>query len=144
MTTQQDSTNKYCVPTALAILMGTSIEVACAHIRNHLGEQPITGIYHPIILRILRDNGYEVREKILVNECRTSLIRLVRLISSSTWLVILHGHVLVYKNGMVFDNAFPTGVLTEFYPLRSAKVEGLFLITKLKRENAKTNIGTIL
>ncbi len=108
--------NQYCVPAALSALTGLSVDEIIPLVREHLGDQAISGLFLPIAIRILRDKGYTIRS--LTLDCTVNqLPRLVKGIHP--YLIEIHRHALVYHNGLIIDNRFPDGILIKNYPAKA-------------------------
>src|SRR6266851_5547575 len=104
MTTNTSRTsNNYCIPVAISLLLDIPIQDVEVSLRKHLGNQELArGYYYPIAIQVLREHGREVREKILANEWRTTAGKLVGLLKilahsdSRRWLILVRGHAMVY------------------------------------------------
>lgn len=88
--------NRFCVPAALALLLDCHVDHAVALIREEVGEQPIEGIYYPLILKILQKQGY----KTLESRCTKP---------ESSYLLVFPGHVGVWIDQRFYDNQISEG-----------------------------------
>lgn len=94
---------QYCVPTALSILMNIPYEDSVHQIEQFLGDVPITGVYMPVAVKILRDNGFIVEQR--GQDYQMRLFQRTK----GIFLVEISGHALVIKDGIKYDNHFPSG-----------------------------------
>lgn len=90
------TSNRFCVPAALALLLDTTVDVATNLIRQDLGDQPIIGVYYPLILKHLSKAGFIYQE-------------VKKLEPAGKFLVRFNGHVGVFIDGTYFDNCHPNG-----------------------------------
>lgn len=88
--------NRFCVPAALALLLDCHVDHAIALIRQEVGEQPIEGIYYPLILKILQKQGYKTLESRYTKP-------------ESSYLLVFPGHVGVWINQRFYDNQISEG-----------------------------------
>lgn len=107
--------NRFCVPAALALLLECHVDHAVALIRQEVGEQPIEGIFYPLILKILQKQGYkfvEVRQTFDTD---------------NSYLICFAGHVGTWIEGRYYDNQFPNG--SDETPRRS--IQRIFRVWKV-------------
>src|ERR1035438_8057604 len=55
---REPSDTPYCVPFTLAALTGVTVRQAATWIHEEIGDQPISGIFYPLALKILRAKGF--------------------------------------------------------------------------------------
>ncbi len=129
-TTSNRIANNYCIPVALSLLLDIPIQDVETSLRKRLGNQELArGYYYPIAIRVLREHGLEVKEKILANEWRTTVGKLVGLLKHlphsdyRRWLILVRGHAMVYINGELKDN----GQASRYF---NREVEELFEVSK--------------
>lgn len=119
MPTIQRSTNSniFCVPAALSALTGLHVDECVKLIREDLGDQPITGVYYSVILKILKKLGFQYRECGLKTQFIGTLV-----------LVCFRGHVGIVDGLNYIDNKYPYGVSLENFKL--TRVEKVFEVWK--------------
>lgn len=122
-----DSDNHYCVPAALSILTGLPVDNCVTKIREHLGDQTISGVLIPVAIQVLESLGYSIN-RAEFTEGSTVLTASLGLLS--TYLVSTGGHALVIKDGMIFDNSYPNGVSPKDYPGKKTRIKQAYRITK--------------
>ena len=112
---REPSDTPYCVPFALAALAGVTVRQAAIWIHEEIGDQPISGIFYPLALKILRAKGFNFEETRLSEP-------------DGNYLIVVHQHVLALLRGVYFDTKNPKGT-TEF---KASRVEKVFKIWKEK------------
>lgn len=132
--TRDATSNTYCVPAALSALTGLHVDKVIELVREHLGDQPISGLYYPIALRILRDLGYKTTELPVWAPNISLQGEIKHLSSNKDYLVTIHGHMLVVSHRHVIDNAYPNGIMPEKYPMRHARVEKVWLVSATRED----------
>lgn len=113
----------YCVPWLLEHLTGQSENLQAA-----LGNQQITGVMMPLLLKCLQDKGYKVEEIQL--RSKPTVLQLSRCAWPEPCVVTINGHVLLLKDKKLFDNSHPRGVFGHFYGYRLYKVEQVWEIKR--------------
>jgi hypothetical protein len=91
----------FCMPSALACLTGKTVDECITIYQKELGNIPITGVYYPILLKILDELGYSYQE--LDRREANKFI--------GDMIVFVHGHVMVYDSIVkkFYDPASPNG-----------------------------------
>lgn len=89
--------NRFCVPAALALLLDCHVDHAVALIRQEVGDQPIEGIYYPLILKILQKQSYKFLEVRQTFD------------TDNSYLICFAGHVGTWIEGRYYDNQFRNG-----------------------------------
>ena len=84
--------NPYCVPAALGFLLNITVDAAELLLKEELGDKPITGVLYPLILKILKKEGFGY----IKTYCDLK--------TPNHYLICFKGHVGVIKNGIYFDN----------------------------------------
>jgi hypothetical protein len=121
-TIQRSSTsNIYCVPAALAALLDCHVDLAEALLKEELGDQPITGIYYPLIFKVLRHVDLDYRW--------IEVSQTYRQTHNETYLLCFNGHVGVVKDKCYFDNQQPNGKPMTEHPY-SRKIRQIFRVWK--------------
>lgn len=110
--------NIYCGPAALSAITGLSVKECCKLIENEIGDQPIEGIYYPLLLKILTDLDYNFE--------RTNFDK--GFYRSGVFLICFKKHFGVLDNGIYYDNHYPFG--ESFSYKFGGKVETIWEITK--------------
>lgn len=108
------TSNPYCVPSALALLLDTDVDTACNLIREELGEQAIAGIFYPVILKKLHEAGFRWKE------LSPSAVKLLHKNKAGRFLLCFKGHVGVMLDGTYYDNQHPAGISRPTQAVRSA------------------------
>jgi hypothetical protein len=115
------TSNTFCVPAALAALLDCHVDLAEALLKEELGDQPITGIYYPLIFKILRRVDPTFRW--------TEVSQTYRQTHNEIYLLYFDGHVGVVKDKCYFDNQQPNGKPMTEHPY-SKKIRQIFKIWK--------------
>jgi hypothetical protein len=115
---------RWCVPSALHIITDKPYEECLQLIKNHLGDDPISGVYIPIAVKILEvELGYTVKRV-------KAGMRLSQYMDKKyyykTFLIAIPGHALVIRHSLLFDNKNLNGILT---PYKAPVVEA-FLVER--------------
>jgi hypothetical protein len=97
--------------------MDKTVDETTAMLQAKLGDQPIAGIYFPLALRILEENGYSYKEAKAIKYGRV-------------FFIVIPMHVVVCSNSYVYDNGPYKG--KTFEDLR--KVWHCFEITKEEKK----------
>jgi hypothetical protein len=92
----------YCMPAALACLTGKTVDEAIELFKRELGDTPIQGVYYPVLLKILKEHGFDWQEL----ETRNDRVKFI-----GDMIVFVHGHVMVYDSILhkFYDPASPDG-----------------------------------
>lgn len=106
------TSNPFCVPAALALLLNIHVDEAVKLLKEDIGDQPITGVFYPLILKNIQLRGFTYREK--------------RWNGLGTYLFVFRGHVGVLIDNVYYDNQIPGG--TEVLPNR--RIEKCFRIER--------------
>jgi hypothetical protein len=93
----------FCVPAAVALITGEHLDTIENELREFLGDEPISCIYYPIALALLRKHNFVYQ----------TVRRLTR---SGTFLCFTKNHAFVYHDGVYFDNSCPNGWHTHDMP----------------------------
>ena len=93
----------FCVPAAIALITGAHLDTIENELRDFLGDQPISGIYYPIALALLKKHNFVYAQ-----------VR--RLTRSGTFLCFTKSHAFVYHDGVYYDNSCPDGVAIHDLP----------------------------
>lgn len=99
---QLSTTHKnFCMPAALACLTGKTVDECIDLFKKELGNIPITGVYYPILLKILGELGYSYQE--LDRRQANKFI--------GDMIVFVPGHAMVYDSIVkkFYDPASPDG-----------------------------------
>ena len=96
---------KWCVPFALSIILDTDYEFVLPLLKPYLGDEPISGIYLSIAIKILENNDF----KCIPCGNGFSISKFKRI--KGTYLVETNGHAQVIRDGWLFDNSNPLGTL---------------------------------
>jgi hypothetical protein len=109
----------FCVPAALAALTTGKFNDAQALLRKHFGEGQSynKGLFYPIILKVLREEGYLVEQM-------TGGFRPL-----GTYLLCFPGHVAVVENGTFIDNQHPEGIRITNHS-RMPRIESVYRVTR--------------
>ena len=112
---RSSSSNPFCVPAALALMLDIHVDKACELLRQDLGDQGISGIFYPKALQILGQQGYTYYEA-FGNVVSWDRVRtFAKNYPTQTLFVIFQGHVGVIHNQMYYDNSHPTGIALGMY-----------------------------
>lgn len=98
------SSNNYCVPAALALITNLSVDEIESLLRVELGDQPITGLYYPLGLKILSKLGYQFK-RIEPPNLGTKFA----ILSMNTYYCTNLNHCFVLHDSKFWDNHFPNG-----------------------------------
>ena len=90
---QKSKTNNFCVPYALALLTGKSIDDCVDLLKEKLGDQPIAGIFFPVARRILIEQGFECTD-----------MGCVPGMWIGNYMLEIPGHMIVVSGGIIYDN----------------------------------------
>jgi hypothetical protein len=96
--------NPYCVPAALAGCLGISVEEATGLLLQRLGDVTISGLHTSFIIPILEQELVSTQPI----DPPPSWIWLLKQ-RGSKFLVVLHYHVVLVADGLIFDNQHPNG-----------------------------------
>lgn len=99
------NSNPFCVPAALAALTGLHVDECVVLLKEDIGEQPITGVFYPLILKHLGKLGYLFREVRHVDR-------------EGTFLLVYRVHVGVVENSVYIDNQYPRGIAYQYHSSR--------------------------
>jgi hypothetical protein len=111
----------YCVPTALSIITGQPYDSCVSQIQRFLGDIPIKGVYIPIAVKILRDNGFIVEQR---GEGGWALNKFKA--TKGLFLVEINRHAIVIRDGKLYDNNHPQGT----YNLPKSRVVRCYEVAK--------------
>lgn len=111
------TSNPYCVPAALALLLDTTVDEACTLIKEELGDVGITGVFYPVILKKLAEHGYQWKELLVPR----------KLPATGNFLLCFKGHVGVWIDGTYYDNMNPQGVAK---CLPKQRITGLYEVSR--------------
>src|ERR1700677_4917345 len=91
----------FCMPAALACLTGKTVDEAIELFKHELGDTPITRVYYPILLKILKDHGFDW-EELTIPQANKFI---------GDMIVFVPGHVMVYDSILhkYYDPASPDG-----------------------------------
>lgn len=117
-----ETDNTFCCPAACSALLGIPVSQAIEELKKTLGDQQITGVYHPLILKMLKDYGYRWQE---VSESH-------RTKSKGLYLIVYKGHVGVIENDLYIDNWFPNGIKTNDLRFPKRQKQMIFKVWKEK------------
>lgn len=122
--------NRYCVPAALSALTGLAVDTIIPLLAEELGDQPITGIFLPIAIKVLKGLSYEVKPyswcDLTVNQFGQATHK-----TATKYLISIRGHALVIHRGMVYDSQFEDGIIYGRYPCKGYRIEMAFEIGPL-------------
>lgn len=104
----------YCVPWILQHLTG-SVDLSAA-----LGDQPVTGVYLPVLIKRLELKGYTVES--LEFNTNPTLLRLCKSLKEGTYLIGVTGHVVLLRDGIIYHNLQPNGVEPRFCRCKLSRV----------------------
>lgn len=122
------TSNKYCMPAALAALTDRHVDEIIQLLYQDFGDQQISGVYSGVALKLLQRLGYYWEQ---MNEWDGSIIHNLKYVHpKEKYLVCIHGHALVIINSLVVDNSFPTGIKIIEYPLRKKVINEVYKIWK--------------
>lgn len=117
--------NGFCVPFALSFVSGKTPNEIADMIREERGDgRPVRGvqaIFYKAVLSVLgfaitatvRSPGMTVR-KWAANRAKWG--------DKTTWLVRVAGHIVVYRDGVVYDNHRKSGTAPEMHDYGSSRV----------------------
>lgn len=120
MLKRSENDNKFCVPAALALILDISVSESVMLIKEELGDTEITGVFHPIILKIITQQGWTYKLAPFTTK-------------HHIFLIVFKGHVGVYREGIYIDNQQVNVASTlgtaycDSIPTRFGKVEHIFL-----------------
>jgi hypothetical protein len=86
----------YCVPAALALITNQPLRVIQIDLQAFLGDEPISGIYFPVALAVLKKYGWAYKE--VPNPRR-----------AGTFFCCNRSHAFVISDSVYYDNSFPNG-----------------------------------
>lgn len=91
----------FCMPSALACLTGKTVDECIEIFKYELGDTPIRGVYYPILLKILKDLGYDWQE-LTIKQAKSFI---------GDMIVFVTGHVMIYDSicKKWYDPASPNG-----------------------------------
>lgn len=102
---RNSNSNQFCVPAALAALTGLHTDECEKLLKEELGDIKITGVFYPIILKILGKLGYQYKEVSRSNAKNFS--------EGRQFLICMSGHVGVIEGKTYYDNGYLNGVELE-------------------------------
>ena len=105
----------FCVPAAVALITDLHLDIIESELREFLGDEPISGIYHPIALALLKKHNFVYQ----------TVSRLTR---SGTFLCFTKSHAFVYHDGVYFDNSYPDG--QKFHDMPRTRTILMFRVEK--------------
>lgn len=117
----------YCVPFILQVLTG-SPDLSAA-----LGDQPVSGVYMPTLVKTLEESGIKLRRIELSNKPTVQALasKLDHLGNHfKTYLIAVRKHVLLLSNSRVTDNGNPNSVSVHSYSMAKYKVDQLWEVWK--------------
>jgi hypothetical protein len=100
------STNPFCGPVALALLLERPLNEIDKLLEPILGTEVKRGIFYPEILKILVEQGYSYSQVPATFPSRAR---------AGLFLICFQGHVGVIKNQIYFDNQIPSGIIAMSY-----------------------------
>lgn len=109
------NSNPYCVPGALAAITGKHVDDCILMLRDEVGDQPVKGIYHPLILKILKKLNYTYQE---VNHIKRE----------GLFLIVYRSHVGIVEESIYFDNNYVKEI-----PFAHHKGSKMFLVFEITR-----------
>lgn len=115
------STNPFCGPVALALLMNKSLDEIDKILSEKLGTNVQKGLFYPLMLQILSEHrfGYlETKKRVFAKSP-----------DDGNYLIVFKAHFGVFKAGIYYDNANPNGVFRSIAG-RVDKVYQIFEIPK--------------
>lgn len=111
----------YCVPAALSIITGRQYDDCVSLIKHYLGDVNVTGVFVGVPVKILDSLGYNLTPLKAEGSYTLSSFKGIK----GTYLCETRGHVVVIKDGKMFDNGHPYGTTPT-----SHKVIRAFEVTK--------------
>jgi hypothetical protein len=100
--------NGYCVPFALAFISGKTTDEVAAMIREERGDGgPVRRVHPRHYLAILPALGFKITARVRRPgmTIRKWAANRAKWGDKSTWLVRKAGHIMVYRDGMIYDNS---------------------------------------
>lgn len=107
----------FCMPAALACLTGKTVDECIDLFKKELGDTPIQGVFGPILLKILKEQGFDWQE-LGKSEIRKFF---------GDMIVFIEGHVMIYDSicKKWYDPKSPNGRTNMDY---RRKVENIFAV----------------
>lgn len=128
--------NNWCVPFALAFVSGKTPDEIADLIKEQRGDnRAVKGVcqlhYLPVIrgplgfkiTAVVRRPGMTIR-KWAANR--------VKCADKSTWLVMSNGHMMVYRDGIVYDNQQKAGIAADVYKYGTSRLRDAWQLGELK------------
>lgn len=115
------STNPFCGPAALALLMNKPLDEVDKILSKKLGTSVQKSLFYPLMLQILNEHrfGYlETKKRVFA-----------RSPDDGNYLVVFKHHFGVFKAGIYYDNSNPNGIYRSIAD-RVEKVYQIFEIPK--------------
>ena len=112
------STNPYCGPAALALLMNKPLDEVDEILKEKLGTSIQKGLFYPLMLQILQEQGYKYH--------LTTKRTFVKSENDGNYLIVFKEHFGVAKKGFYYDNSMPRG--TEHFP--RLRIERVYQVCK--------------
>lgn len=117
MLKRSENDNKFCVPSALALILDIPVSESVALIKEELGDIEITGVFYPVILNIITQKGWTYKLAPFTTK-------------HHIFLIVFKGHVGVYREGLYYDNFFGHSGINDLPFRQFGKVEHIFLCEK--------------
>lgn len=112
-----NSDNKFCVPAAISLVSGITVEQSVKLLKEELGEQAVTGIFMGTMLKVLKGLGFSPRP---------ISIKKWKELGENRAIIFIPGHVMVYYDGKYYDNHFPLGIPVKQRVVKIEAIYGLF------------------
>ena len=111
--------NKFCVPFALGFISGKTPDQIADLIREERGDAgPVRRVHTYHYLPVLKGLGFKITAEVRRPgmTIRKWAANRVKWGDKSTWLIRKSGHIMVYRDGFIYDNGNPTGKAADSHP----------------------------
>lgn len=106
--------NQFCVPFALAFISGKTPDDIAELVQEVRGDgRPVRGVSPLVYLKILKETlGFKITAEVVRPgmTIRKWAANRVKWADKSTWLVRSAGHIMVYRDGVLYDNHARVGL----------------------------------
>lgn len=123
--------NSYCVPFALSFISGKTPDDIAELIREERGDgRPVRGVLGMHYKPVLRHLGFKItatvhRPRMTVRKWAANRAKWA---DKSTWLVRVAGHIMVYRDGIIYDNQQKAGAAHDAHEYSNSHVSEAFQV----------------
>ncbi len=125
--------NSWCVPFAIGMVTGkTPNEIADLIKEERGGNRPVRGVcllhYLPVLKRLMRITAVVRRPGRTIRKWAANRVKWG---DKSTWLIMNAGHMMVYRDGVIYDNHVKGGAPFAEHKFASARLRDAWQVAPL-------------